>query len=118
MKKTPALDSPEAARLRIETAHALVKRVEQLFPLVGDVSLATHLALLLRDLARCYKLLRDHPSETNFLSIVALVEMALIGSKLRRFDRVYLEAIRQALQIGCRKTRVRTDDVEAVREQF
>jgi hypothetical protein len=118
MKKTPEIDVTEGSRLRSETARGLVQRVEQLLPLVGDVSLATHLALLLRDLARCYKLLNDHPSETNFLSIVALVEMALTGPKLRRFDRAYLEAIRQALEIGCRESRVRAEDVESVREQF
>jgi hypothetical protein len=118
MKKTPEVDLAEAARLRSETARSLLKRIDALIPLVGDVSLATHLALLLRELARCYKLLRDHPSESNFLSIVALTEMALTGPKLRRFDRAYLETIRKALEIGCHKTRVRVEDVEAVREQF
>jgi hypothetical protein len=118
MKRVPEVDSTEGSRLRRETAQRLVQRVEQLCPLIGNVALATHLALLLRDLARCYRLLTDHPSETNFLSIVALVEMALTGPKLRGFDQAYLDAIKQALKIGCRKTRIHPKDVESVREQF
>jgi hypothetical protein len=119
-KKKAARHSPseEAARVRSELARDLVRRCEQLLPLVGEVSLATHLALLQRDLSRCYKPLRQHPSETNFLSIVALVEMALTGKKLREFDRAYLEAVRTALDIGYRSTHVEYDAVERVRELF
>ncbi len=118
MKKTLAVDAAEGSRLRSETARELVHKVEQLFPLIGNVSLATHLALLLRDLAQCYQLLKEHPSETNFLSIVALVEMALTTPRLRRFDGAYLDAIKEALEICCRDTPVLAHDVERVREQF
>lgn len=119
-KKKVVRNSPsgEAGRVRSELARGLVGRCEQLLPLVGEVSLATHLALLQRDLSKCYKSLRQHPSENNFLSIVALVEMALTGKKLREFDRAYLEAVRTALDIGYRSTHVETDSVERVRELF
>ncbi len=119
-RKKPARPSAseEAARVRSELARDLVHRCEQLILLVGDVSLATNLALLERDLARCYKPLRPHPSEANFLSIVALVEMALTGKKLRAIDRAYLDAVRTALDIGYRSTRIEYDAVERVRELF
>ena len=117
-KKPSKATSGEGGRLRGELSRDLVRRSEQLLSLVGDVSLATHLALLLRDLSRCYKPLKEYSSEANFLSIVALVEMALTGKKLRTFDRPYLEAIRDALDIGYRKTHVEYSDVERVRELF
>jgi hypothetical protein len=117
-KVTRPSPSEEAARLRSELARDLVHRCDQLLPLVGDVSLATHLAMLQRDLSKCYKPLRPHTSEANFLSIVALVEMALTGKKLRAFDRAYLEAVRAALDIGYRSTHVEYDAVERVRELF
>jgi hypothetical protein len=84
----------------------------------GDISLATEIALLKRQLSSCHDLLGDHPSETNYLSIVCLVESALTGLKFRHFDRPRLEALRRALDVGCRNPEVQYQDVKMVRQLF
>lgn len=87
-------------------------------PLVGDVSLATEFALLKRDLARGHNVLGSRPSETNYQSIICLVESALTGLKLKQLDRPQLDTIRQALEIGYRKVHVSVAYLEGVRELF
>ena len=117
VRETSSVEA-EGAALRGELARDLLRTASNSSHLVGDASLDTHLALLLQDLSGCYKPLGEYASEANFLSIVALVEMALTGKKSRAFDRPYLETIRDALEIGQRKTYVDYEDVERVRELF
>jgi len=103
------------SRVRGELARDLILRVDQLIPMVGDVSLATHLQLLKRDLSRCHDALGGHFAEGAFLSIVTLVESAMAQLKWRQYDRTRLDAIRQVLDTGYRQATVGFADYERAR---
>jgi hypothetical protein len=68
--------SLERPATRADLARRLLARVERLAALLGTVPLATEIQLLKRDLSRGHDLLRP-AGETNFLSVVCLVEGAL-----------------------------------------
>ena len=85
-KEPERAEDAEGGRVRSERARDLVQRVSQLLPLVGDVSLATHISLLKRDLSRCHDALKDYPDESNYLSIITLVESAMTQLKWKPFD--------------------------------
>ena len=112
------IENGEGSRIRSELARDLVQRVVQLLPLVGDVALATHVGLLKRDLSRGHDLLKGHPGESNFLSIVTLVESTMAQLKWKQYTHSQLEAIRQVLDIGYRQVRVNFNDYEAARTLF
>lgn len=115
VKEPERIEDGEGGRVRSEQARDLVQRVNQLLPLVGDVALATHIGLLKRDLSRCHDALNDHPGESNYLSIVTLVESAMAQLKWKQYTPPQLEAIRKALDIGYRQVRVRFEDYEKAR---
>jgi hypothetical protein len=118
-KKEPeTIEDGEGSRVRSELARDLVQRVDQLLPLLGDVSLATHIGLLKRDLSRCHDALKDHPGESNYLSVVTLVESAMAQLKWKQYGKPQLETIRQALDIGYRQVRVNFGDYEKARRLF
>jgi hypothetical protein len=117
-KEPKHIEDGEGGRIRSELARDLIQRVNQLLPLVGDVSLATHVGLLKRDLSRGHDLLKDHPSESNFLSIVTLVESAMAQLKWKQYTNSQLEAIRQVLDMGYRQVRVSFNDYETARNLF
>jgi hypothetical protein len=118
-KEQDRIEDGEGGRVRSEQARDLVQRVNQLLPLVGDVSLAAHIGLLKRDLSRCHDALKDYASsESNYLSIVTLVESAMAQLKWKQYTRPQIEAIRQALDIGYRQVRVRFEDYEKFRTLF
>jgi hypothetical protein len=117
-RRPVARSNDEAARLRSELARDLVQRVDQLLPLVGDLSLATHVQLLKRDLARCVGVLQDHPAEGNFLSIITLVESAMAQRKWKDYSRTVLELIRVAFDVGYRQVSVQFDDYDKIRRAF
>jgi hypothetical protein len=118
-KKEPeAIEGGEGSRVRSELARDLVQRVDQLLPLLGDVSLATHIGLLKRDLSRCHDALRNHSGESNYLSIVTLVESAMAQLKWKQYGTTQLDTIRQTLDIGYRQVRVNFGDYEKARALF
>lgn len=115
VKEQERIEDGEGGRVRSEQARDLVQRVNQLLPLIGEVSLATHIGLLKRDLSRCHDALKDYPSESNYLSIVTLVESAMAQLKWKQYTCSQVEAIRQTLDIGYRQVRVRFEDYEKSR---
>lgn len=117
-KEPQRMEDGEGSRIRSELARDLIHRVNQLLPLVGDVALATHVGLLKRDLSRGHDLLKDHPGERNFLSIVTLVESALAQLKWKQYTNSQLETIRQVLDMGYRQVRVNFNDYETARNLF
>lgn len=117
-KKLRAIEDGEGSRVRSELARDLVQRLDQLLPLVGDVSLATYIGLLKRDLSRCHDALGNHPGESNYLSVVTLVESAMSQLKWKQYGEKQLMTIRQALEVGYRQVRVDFGDYEKVCAQF
>ncbi len=111
-----AANADGGGRVRREQARELSQRVDQLLLLLGDLSLATHIGLLKRDLSRCHDALRDYPDESNYLSIITLVESALTQLKWKQYTRSRLQAIHKALDIGSRQVRVSFADYEKVQQ--
>src|SRR5439155_11316171 len=95
-----------ASQVLSELARDFIRAVDDLFPLVGDVALATNLQLLKRDLSRCHDVLREHPTESDFLSIVTLVESAMAQLKWKQYTKPQLKAIRQVFDMGYRQVQV------------
>ena len=117
-KEQEQIEDGEGSRVRSEQARDLIERVDKLLPFVGDVSLATHIGLLKRDLSRCHCSSQGPPWENNYLSIVTLIESAMAQLKWKQYTRSQLEAIRNALDIGYQKVRVRFEDYEKARTLF
>jgi hypothetical protein len=114
--KEPPSNDGEGSRVRSELARDLLQRIDQLIPLLGDISLATNIELLKRDLSHCHDVLKAHPSESDFLSIITLVESAMAQTKWKQYNRLQLEAIREACDIGYRQVQVRFSDYVKARE--
>lgn len=117
-KEETVSSNGEAVRVRSEVARDLIHRVDGLLPLVGDVALATNIQLLKRDLSRCHDLLWGHPGESDFLSIVTLVESSLAQLKWKQYTRPQLEAMRQVFDTGYRQVQVTFEDYEKARTLF
>jgi predicted DNA-binding antitoxin AbrB/MazE fold protein len=108
----------EAVHVRRELARDLIHRVDQLPPLVGELTLAANLQLLKRDLSRCHDALKDYPAEGDFLSLVTLVESALVPLTWKQFTRQQLETVRQVFDLGSRPAPVCFADHEKARQLF
>ncbi|NLY02730.1 MAG: hypothetical protein GXY83_42295 [Rhodopirellula sp.] len=111
-------DDGDAARARSEVARDVLHRVERLVPMVGDVALPVNIELLKKDLARCHDVLGHRPSESNFLSIVTLVESVISQLKWKQYDQSQLEQIGLAIAVGYRQGHVTYDDYAQVRTAF
>jgi len=62
--------------------------------------------------------LHSHPSETNFLSIITLIESSLSQLKLKEYTSEHLECIRAAVDVGYRQTQVNFSDYDRIRREF
>jgi hypothetical protein len=113
--ETKPTEDLEAGRIRSEAARDLVRRVDELTSRIGDISLATYIGLLKRDLSRCHDLLKDRATEGTFLSIVTLVESALTQLKWKQYNKAQVETIHKVLDMGYRQVRVGFDDYELAR---
>jgi hypothetical protein len=103
---------------RADLARQLLARVEQLPALLGTVPLATELQLLKRDLSRGHDVLRAAPGESNFLSVVTLVESALACLTWKQYTPEVVEALRQAFATGISPRPFTFADYDAVRRHF
>ncbi len=110
----PGLERPAT---RADLARQLLARVERLPALLGTVLLATEVQLLKRDISRGHDVLRP-VGETNFLSVVVLVEAALAGLTWKQYTPEIVDALRQAFAAGTRQEALTFDDYEAVRKLF
>ena len=102
---------------RTDLARQLLDRVERLSALLVAVPLATEVQLLKRDLSRGHDVLRS-AGETNFLSVVTLVESALAGLTWKRYTPEVVDALRQAFGAGARQSPFTFSDYEVVRRLF
>lgn len=112
-----AAENGDSGRVRSELARELLNRVDQLIPLVGEISLATNVQLLKHDLSRCHDKLKGYASESNFLSIVTLIESAMSQLKWKQYTTDQLQLIRSAIDVGYRQPRVQYDDYDQIRQQ-
>jgi hypothetical protein len=93
----PGLERPAT---RADLARQLLVRVDRLEARLGEVSLATEIQLLKRDLARGHAVLAGRPEDNNYLSVVCLVEAALASLTWKRYTPVVLAALRRAFSGG------------------
>jgi hypothetical protein len=110
----PGLERPAT---RADLARQLLARVDRLESLLGTVPLATEVQLLKRDLSRGHELLRP-AGETNYLSVVVLVEAALAGLTWKQYTPEVVDALRRAFTTGTRQGALTFDDYDAVRRLF
>ena len=110
----PGLERPAT---RIDLARQLLVRVDRLEARLGVVSLATEIQLLKRDLSRGHDVLRP-AGETNFLSVVVLVEAALAGLTWKQYTTEVVDALRRAFTVGTQQEALTFDDYNAVRRLF
>src|ERR671936_38491 len=98
------LTRPDLARpaTRADLARQLLARADRLEALLGTVPLATEIQLLKRDLSRGHDVLR-HAGETNFLSVVCLVEAALASLTWKQYTPLIVDALREAFAAGTRE---------------
>ncbi len=110
----PGLERPAT---RADLARQLLARVERLPALLGTVPLATEVQLLKRDMSRGHDVLRS-AGETNFLSVVCLVEAALASLTWKQYTPVVLAALRRAFSAGTRDGAFPFEEYDALRRHF
>jgi hypothetical protein len=99
-----------AAALRREIAERVSKAVGKVMSSCGTVRMAADLELLKRELSRCHDVLRPHPTEGDFLSIVVLVESELGIKPWRDISKQELAALKSAIDLGVKLPRVTFDE--------
>jgi hypothetical protein len=99
----------QAAALRRKLAESLCEIVARMIASQGSVRLASHLQILRRELSQCHELLVPFKSETDFLSLVVLVEMELGNKDWKAITKPELQTLKDMLQIGVREPRVTFD---------
>jgi hypothetical protein len=116
------LDGPSEAELamteRVKIAKRITEAVGRMIPHVGTVKLTALLQLLKRDISRCHDLLRDKRSETDYVSVVAIVENALAGTNWKQLTEKSLERLKSALAVGEVRRRVTYTDFKRVRDEL
>jgi hypothetical protein len=110
----PGLASPT---YRADLTRQLLEHVERLSPLLGTVPLATEFQLLKRDFSRGHGGLRA-AGESNFPSVVTLVESALACLTRKDHTPAVLDALREAFTAGARQKPFTFHDYDAVRRRF
>ena len=110
----PGLQRPAT---RADLARQLLAHAERLAALLGTVPLATEIQLLKRDLSRGHDVLRP-AGETNFLSVVVLVEAALAGLTWKQYTPAVVDPLREAFTAGTRQGPFTFDDYDRVRQLF
>jgi hypothetical protein len=76
----------------------------------GKVSMAANLQLLKRELSRCHDVLGALTYESDYLSIVTLVEANLASMDWKSATKQQLRQVEQALAVGCAESSVTFDD--------
>jgi hypothetical protein len=110
----PGLQQPAT---RADLARQLLAHAERLSALLGTVPLASEIQLLKRDLSRGHDVLRP-AGETNYLSVVCLVEAALASLTWKQYTPVVVDALREAFTAGTRQGPFTFDDYDAIRQLF
>lgn len=103
-----------AAADRKQVAKELADAAKRAVANHGTVKLATTLQLLRRALSKCHDVLRDKKSESDYLSIVVLVEKVLSQDNWREISKDTLQQLKSALAIGEAADRVTYDDFNRV----
>lgn len=103
------LAEAEGRKRRLEVASKLARIMERIVECRGHAAMATHLQLLKRELSRSHDVLRPFPSESDYLSIVALVEANLAVMDWKDASRSQLGQIMNALAHGNREGPVTFD---------
>jgi hypothetical protein len=99
-----------AAQRRKVAAEAVSRAITRLSSHCGQARAAADLQLLKRELSRCHDILGTFPSESDFLSIVVLVEAELGKKPWSALTRDELQFLKRAVDVGAHQDRVTFDD--------
>ena len=95
MAQDTALGTQEQSRSQTDLAGRLLARLGRLEACGGDVSLATEIQLLKRELVRGHTLLASRPGDNDYLSAVTLVEAALASLRWKAYTPQVFGALRK-----------------------
>lgn len=107
----------DVAKARQAAARHLCDQVDRLKRLRTKSQVAAELQLFKRDLAQCYSSFGDARSESNFLSIVGIIEAAFLGQNWKTLSTDFLGQVRKALELGTQSS-VSFDDFNRTRQFF
>ena len=91
---------------RVEVATRLVSLVGRVIESHGEVRMAADLQVLKRELSRSHDVLGSSTHESDYLSIVTLVEATLASMDWKSATREQLKQVEQALAVGCAESEV------------
>lgn len=111
----PGLERPAT---RADLARQLLASVDRLEARLGDVSLASEIQLLKRELSRGHAVLSRRPEDNNYLSVICLVEAALASLTWKEYTPVVFAALRRAFSAGTRDGAFSFEEYDAIRRHF
>ncbi len=103
-----------AARDRREMAKTLCEAVGRMVGSHGTARMASHLQLLKRDLSKCHRILGPRKTESNYLSIVVLIETDLGNRDWKEITKDELRLLKGFLEVGTRDGSVTFDDYNRI----
>jgi hypothetical protein len=110
--------TPHEARSRTELARQLLARVDRIESRLGDISLATEVQLLKREMARGHPVLSRRAEDNNFLSVITLVEGTLANLTWKDYTPKVLDSLRRAFSAGSREGEFSLEEHDAIRRHF
>lgn len=110
-------DRPTRQRRR-ELADRLSRLVKRVVDSRGKVRMAADIEVLKHELSRCHEVLGGSRSESNFLSIVTLVEACLASMDWKNASKEQLAEILKALSTGRSDAYVTFEDFDHVSRVF
>lgn len=107
-------DPQAAAAVRKQVAGSLAQAIARVIAACGSAKMPAQLHLLKRELSGCHEVLGSLSTETDFLSIVTLIEMDLGTRDWKTITKDELRALQRAVKVGIDQSLVSFDDYELV----
>ncbi len=111
------IDRPLRQRRR-ELADRLTRLAKRVMDSRGKTRMAADVEVLKHELSRCHDVLGGSRSESNFLSIVTLVEACLASMDWKNASKEQLAEILKVLSTGCSDAHVTFEDFDHVSRVF
>lgn len=109
-------DDPSAPQLRRDLARRLDQELGELLVLVGTPAFAINLHRVKRTLLEGHDLLSPHRSESDFDSLLVLVELALACLPWKQLTGSHVKALQRVIRLGCGKRTIGIGDQERARK--
>jgi len=108
----------EAVRKRRAIAERLAALMAKVVAHRGQIAMAADVQLVKRELARAHAVLGESKSESNYLSVITLVEANLATMDWKNASAEQLRQVQQALTVGCAASAVTFDQYRRLERSF